>query len=53
MALRLYLNNEKDYIRISDLLVVKWGPKRGKRDGMIGHISTREFVNWMKNLLIT
>ena len=25
----------------------RWGPPRGKRDGVIGHISRRENVNWM------
>ena len=25
----------------------KWGPPRGKRDGVIRHILERENVNWM------
>ena len=28
------------------------GPPRGKRDGVIGHISVRENGNWMKKIAI-
>ena len=29
-------------------IITDRGPPRGKRDGVIGHNSTREFVNWIE-----
>ena len=34
--------------KIGDWLLV--GPPRGKRDGVIGHISERENGNWMEKM---
>ena len=33
-------------------VLVLWGPPRGKRDRVIGHISKRENGNWIKDCVI-
>ena len=38
--------------RLICAITASWGPARGKRDGVIRHISKRENGNWMKNITL-
>ena len=38
--------------RLICAITATWGPARGKRDGVIRHISKRENGNWMKKIAL-